>query len=70
MHRGGVGVTARKLPPVDAPVTPAEIVRLVERLGHDPERVTRLSITPSATGMTARVHYAEAITKVRGSRDG
>ena len=64
-------MSARRLPPVDAPVTPAEIVRLVERLGHDPERIVRLSITPSAIGMVARCHYAEPITAPRrGQRDG
>lgn len=64
-------MTARKLPPVDAPVTPAEVVRLVERLGHDPDRIVRLTISPSAHGMTARVHYAEAIVAPRrGGRDG
>lgn len=65
-------MTARKLPEVDVPVTPAEIVRLVERLGHDPDRIVRLSITPSAIGMTARVHYSEPITAPRrgGGRDG
>lgn len=58
-------MTARKLPGVDVPVTPAEVVRLVERLGHDPDRIVRLTISPTAIGMVARVHYAEPITEPR-----
>lgn len=55
-----------KLPPVDQEVTSEELLRLVERLGHDPDKVSQLTIRSSATGktMTVAVRYLQLVRPV------
>lgn len=58
---------ARKLPDVDEPVTVAELDRLVERLGHDPKRVSGFTLTKSVGGFRANVRYVS--TPIYADRD-
>lgn len=62
------------LPPVDQEVTQEELVRLVERLGHDPARVAGLTIAPAQIGsepvdgkvLRVTVRYVQLVRPMEG----
>lgn len=58
--------TKPKLPDVDQEVTQEELVRLVERLGHDPDRVNQIVIASQTSGtMRVAVRYVQYVRPMK-----